>query len=301
MFGQMQYRNVNTLFNAHLAQRTPLIAAHRGTGLGNVQENTADAVEAALRQGADMVEFDVVRSVDGVFFLLHDGYERHAFDLDVDLRTLRAEEIRALRYRWTRHDAPVTELGDVFERFRGEVLFNVDRSWWYWDDLLPFADRYDMAGQLVFKSPVEEVWLEKLRRHPVKYPFLPMARSLADVDAVLGDPDVNLVGVELLAVGEGDALARPSVVRDLHGAGLACLLNALNLANGVPLFAGHDDHTSVFGDPDDGWGWLMEHGADIIQTDWPDLLARYRQQVRGTLPRRYHRRGEPAAGARRTG
>lgn len=301
MFGQAQHQEINALLNAHLAARTPLIAVHRGTGLGNVQENTAEAVEAALRQGADMVEFDVIKSIDGEFFLLHDGYERHAFDREIDLRTMRAEEIRTLRYRWTHHSATVTELGDLLSRFRGDVLFNVDRSWWYWDELLPFVDRYDMAGQLILKSPVEEVWLEKLRRHPIKYPYIPIARSRTDVDTVLGERDINVVGVELLATGEDDELASPSLVPELHTAGLLCLLNALNLAGGAPLFAGHDDHTSVFGDPDDGWGWLMAHGADIIQTDWPDLLLRYRQQVRGSTPRNHPHRGGPAATAQRTG
>ncbi|WP_405647373.1 glycerophosphodiester phosphodiesterase family protein [Streptomyces uncialis] len=301
MFGQAQYQDVNALLNAHLARRTPLIAAHRGTGLGNIQENTAEAVEAAFRQGADMVEFDVVRSADGEFFLFHDGYERHAFDRDIDLRTLPAGEIRELRYRWTRHDAGVTGLGTLLERFRGDALFNVDRSWWYWDDLLPFLDRYDMAGQLVLKSPVEEVWLEKLRRHPVKYPFLPMVRSLADIHAVLGDPGVNLVGVELLPASADDELTDPALVAQLRAAKLACLLNAINLPNGVPLFAGLDDHTSVLGDPAHGWGRLMEHGADIVQTDWPDLLARYRRQVHGTAPRRHGHQGDAPRTPRRTG
>src|SRR5262249_29350123 len=155
----------------------PLMAVHRGTGLGNVPENTWLAVEAALRQGADMVEIDVVESTDGDFFLFHDGAERHAFDRDVDIRRLTSDAIRALRYRWTDPRAGVTGLDLLLGRLGPDVLLNVDRSWWYWDDLLPFLDGFDMAGQLVFKSPVDDEWLAKLRRHPVKYPFMPMVRS----------------------------------------------------------------------------------------------------------------------------
>ncbi|MFC7645904.1 glycerophosphodiester phosphodiesterase family protein [Streptosporangium lutulentum] len=68
MFGQAQYQDVNALLNARLVERRPLVAVHRGTGLGDVPENTWQAVEAALRQGADMVEIDVVESADGDFF-----------------------------------------------------------------------------------------------------------------------------------------------------------------------------------------------------------------------------------------
>ncbi|MFD5750410.1 glycerophosphodiester phosphodiesterase family protein [Streptomyces sp. NPDC127033] len=301
MFGQARYQDINSLVNTELAQRAPLVAVHRGTGLGDVPENTDRAVQAALAQGADMVEIDIVASADGEFFLFHDGCERQAFDRDLDLRALSAEEIRALRYRWTGHDVPVTGLDTVLERFRGDVLFNVDRSWWYWDDLLPFLDRYDVAPQLVLKSPVDEIWLEKLRRHPVKYPFIPMVRSLADIEAVRGDPDINLIGAELLAGGHDDELSAPEVVARMHEAGLACLLNAINLTNGIPLFAGHDDNTSLFGDPADGWGRLMEHGADIIQTDWPGPLCQYRQELRGIPPRRHRPRYEPAPGPRWVG
>ncbi|MEU6711450.1 glycerophosphodiester phosphodiesterase family protein [Nonomuraea sp. NPDC046802] len=290
LFGQPQYKQINALLNTALTERSPLIAVHRGTGLGNIPENTGEAIETALVQGADMVEIDIVESADGDFFLFHDGMERFAFDRDLDLRALSTAEIRALRYRWVRADARVSELTDVLERFRGDVLFNVDRSWWYWDRLLPFADRFDLAGQLVFKSPVEEAWLEKLRRHPVKYPFIPMVRTRADIDAVLHDPDLNLVGVELLAKSATDELAQPELIDELHDAGLACLLDAINLADGVPLFQGRDDHTSVLGDPADGWGWLIAHGADIIQTDWPGLLCRYREETTGVVPRVHRRR-----------
>lgn len=248
-----------------------------------------------------MVEFDVVRSADGKFFLFHDGYERHAFDRDIDLRTLPAAEIRELRYRWTRHDAGVTGLGTLLERFRGDALFNVDRSWWYWDDLLPFLDRYDMAGQLVLKSPVEEVWLEKLRRHPVKYPFLPMVRSLADIHAVLGDPGVNLVGVELLPRRRTTNWPTPPSSPNSGRPNWPVCSTPSTSRTASPSSCGLDDHTSVLGDPADGWGRLMEHGADIVQTDWPDLLARYRRQVHGTAPRRHGHRGDVPRTPRRTG
>lgn len=290
VFGQPQYTHINALLNAALEERAPLIAVHRGTGLGNIPENTGDAVGTALAEGADMVEIDIVESTDGDFFLFHDGLERQAFDRDVDIRSLSTREIRSLRYRWMRVDAGVSELADVLARFGDDVLFNVDRSWWYWDRLLPFLDDFDLAGQLVFKSPVREEWLEKLRTHQVKYPFIPMVRSRAEIDAVLGDPDINLVGVELLAKSPADELAEPELIDELHAAGLACLLNAINLSDGVPLFLGHDDHTSVLGDPADGWGRLIAHGADIIQTDWPGLLCRYREDTTGIAPRVHRRR-----------
>ena len=36
----------------------------------------------------------------------------------------------------------------------------------------------------------------------------------------------------------------------------------------------HDD-TSILGDPDKGWGWLVERGFNAIQTDWTLALNLY--------------------------
>lgn len=52
------------------------IAAHRGvhgrTERGRIGENSVAAIEEAIRIGADMVEIDVRRTLDGVWVLLHD-------------------------------------------------------------------------------------------------------------------------------------------------------------------------------------------------------------------------------------
>jgi glycerophosphoryl diester phosphodiesterase len=48
-----------------------LVIAHRGAS-AYAPENTMPAFELAVRQGADMVEFDVQRSADGVLVVFHD-------------------------------------------------------------------------------------------------------------------------------------------------------------------------------------------------------------------------------------
>ncbi|WAH95633.1 glycerophosphodiester phosphodiesterase family protein [Arthrobacter sp. MMS18-M83] len=282
MFGQPRFVEQNAQLNAAFERARPLVAVHRGTGLGTIAENTQAAVEAALRQGAEMVEIDIVESTDGEFFLFHDGYEPMHFGIQENIRTLDAASIRALEYRWcsTASNEPcrVTTLGEVLGQ-NPCALFNVDRSWWYWERLLPYLDRYDVLGRAVLKSPVDREPLELLAAHPVKYPFAPMVRSHEDVLRVLEYTEINTVGMELLAEGPDHDFASPDYVEWLHSRGLFVLLNAINLSNGVPLFCGWDDEMSVLGDPDSGWGRLVGLGADIIQTDWPGLLVPYRNAV----------------------
>ena len=49
----------------------PLIAAHRGVCGGNIPGNTLEAFEAALAQGAGVIELDVSQSADGELFVFH--------------------------------------------------------------------------------------------------------------------------------------------------------------------------------------------------------------------------------------
>ena len=53
-----------------------LVAAHRGTWMGNVPCNTIMAFNAALKAGADIVELDVSRSLDGTLYVFHPGTEK---------------------------------------------------------------------------------------------------------------------------------------------------------------------------------------------------------------------------------
>lgn len=285
MFGQNAYASINERLNAALARRQPLVAVHRGTGLGTIAENTGPAISAALAQGADMVEIDVVESTDGDFFLFHDGYEPMHFGISENIRTLSTAQILSLNYTWCTHPgAPygVARLEDVLRAYP-RTLFNMDRSWDSWTRLLPYLDRFPEPGRLLFKSPVEAELLDILAAHPVKYPYAPIVRSHQEVLQVLSADCINTVGMELIAPTPDHEFADAAYIDWLHGQGLFALLNAINLSNRVPLFAGWDDEASVLRSSDKGWGRLISLGADIIQTDWPGLLVHYRDGKQAAL------------------
>jgi hypothetical protein len=275
MFGHNTFRDINALLNRRLAEKNPLIAVHRGTGLGMIVENTAPAIAAALRSGADMVEIDVIGSTDGDFFVFHDGMELESFGAGDPITTLSTTEIESLTY--TRTAEPrvhVERLEHALTSFPG-VLFNIDRSWFYWERLLPWLDQFDIAGQLILKAPPTHEVLNLLRIHPVKYPLVVIASSQEELASVIHDRHLNLVGVELLADTPSHTFCDPEVVRAFQEQGLFVYLNALNLSDGTVLMAGWDDTLSVTSNPDDGWGRLVELGANVIQTDWPALLNAY--------------------------
>ncbi|WP_044493843.1 glycerophosphodiester phosphodiesterase family protein [Nesterenkonia massiliensis] len=259
-----------------------LILAHRGTVSGLVVENTPQAVIAALRSGADAVEIDVIRSADGEFFAFHDGAEQRLLGTDLDLRSCPAEEIRALRYIHADREASTARVATLEEILRAlppSGVVNLDRSWDWWTEMLPYLDRQNVTDHVLLKcSAHDNRALSVLADHPEPYQLMPICRSVADLHRVLAIPQINTVAVELIADSPEHELADPTFIAELRDRGLIVTANAEMLTDGIPLFAGYDDETSLFVDPEEGWGHLVDLGITMIQTDWPWLLADYRRR-----------------------
>ncbi|MEU0598789.1 glycerophosphodiester phosphodiesterase [Streptomyces sp. NPDC006393] len=75
--------------------QTVTAVAHRGDPY-RFPENTIDSLRSALGRGADAVEIDVRLTRDGVPVLLHDASLKRLWGHDRPLRSLSAEEVRAL-------------------------------------------------------------------------------------------------------------------------------------------------------------------------------------------------------------
>ncbi|KXP13215.1 hypothetical protein AXK57_03015 [Tsukamurella pulmonis] len=264
-----------------LARTGTAISAHRGAGRAMIPENTAAAVEAAVREGADIVEVDVVRSSDGEFFLFHTGYEEQRFGSAFDIRDLTGAQVRDLRYRDRRLGGTAVAPTSLAAALATGHLLNLDRSWWYWDTLLPYLDGHADPGDVLLKSPPEPGLLAQLAAHPVHYPFLAIVRDPDEIERVRAVRGINLVGVELVAGRPDHPFVSGGVIDALRRDGLLAAVNTINLEEGEPLLCGWDDETSILGDPDAGWGRALATGAAIVQTDWPGLLARYRDGLRG--------------------
>ena len=259
----------------------PLIVAHRGTASGMVFPNTVAAGKAAVAAGADIVELDVIRSTDGVYYAFHDGYESLYFGVSTSILDMTSDEIDELRFGKVLGGNGVAGLEryhDIVRALAG-VPINVDRSWRYWGSgFLGELAGWGEPDYLLLKSPVVEEALEALAACRTPFPYLAMVKSPEDIEAVSARDGINLVGVELLPDGPDHPFADSDYVRGLRERGLLTWVNALNLENLKPLFCGWDDEVSVSENPEDGWGRLASIGADIIQTDWPWMLRPFLDQ-----------------------
>ena len=249
-----------------------LIAAHRGMFGGNVIQNTILAFENALKNGADIIEGDVARSSDGRFFAFHTGQEKVlGLPKSIDAMTSsEVSQVRLLSSTGEITDQKLNTIDEVLDTFKGRCLINIDRSWPYGREYVEYISKKRMKDQILIKSPVTPSYLSTLNPDIM---YMPIIHKAADFE-LISRYKLNLYGVEFIFANEDSPIVNPDFINVLDKNKIKKWANAININNTTILSANHDDNTSILY-PDNGWGWLINKGFDIIQTDWPMLLKMY--------------------------
>ncbi|WP_406713614.1 glycerophosphodiester phosphodiesterase family protein [Trueperella pyogenes] len=264
-----------------IAQRQPLIAVHRGSSAGTIMPNTISAGKAAVLQGADIVELDVARSLDGEYFTFHDTYEPFLLGERRLIGEMTAAEIDDLIYYASEGSAAghVERYSETLSGLHG-VIINVDRSYRYWEQgFLEELATWSDPDYLLIKSDPLPGFLNAVGQCGTRFPYMAVVRNEHEIHTAIacseGGNVIDLVGFEILAEHESDSVLHQELLLYLKEQGYALWFNSINLENARPLCAGYDDVTSLFVSPDLGWGKLIDLGADVIQTDWPAPLKSY--------------------------
>jgi len=284
VFGQKRFASINENLNRRFAEKGVLIAAHRGSWHGNIVQNTTMAFRAAFMMGADIVETDTSVTLDGVVYCIHDGAELQLFGAQKSTLAMTSARVDDYQMR-NALDQPnrqhAQQLDEVCAYLCHGELINIDRSWKAGGLVPGILDKHPhMLSQAIIKAPLRarEV-IEQLNEHERKYMFMPICYSLEDVEEALSYRDVNTVGAELIATRPDGPLLSPEGIAYVHAHGLFAWVNTLVITDEEPedtLCAGLDDDISIRIGPEAGWGRLMEMGADVLQTDWPSLVDKYR-------------------------
>lgn len=255
-----------------------LVAAHRGDWR-NHPENSIGALQSAIEMGADIAEFDLKRSKDGHLIIMHDrtidrttnGKGRPE---DYTLAELRKFRLKNGLGRVTNNLIPTFE--EYLDIAKGRIIMDVDKGYEYFPEVISLLKKKEMIGQALinvddnstldqveakYGKVAEDLWLMPI----VDYKDSAKARLL--VESYLRHKNTIYQ-----PVWSDDRMIATADFQQLRKDGYAVWLNSL----WPSLNGGHDDDLAIEqGDEAKSWGWLIDRGATIIQTDRPLPLLGY--------------------------
>lgn len=254
------------------------VVAHRGAAGSNIPCNTIPAFDIALKGGASILEMDLFKSTDGKIFIFHTGKEPYQLNKNIDLTKLDSEEIKKLRLinvdfyptQWG-----INSFDDVLEHFKGRCILNLDRIGDCIPDVIKAVERHNMKDQVLLKhAPIPSV-LKIIEDVAPDYMFMPIYMEKDNASEIIEKMNINYIGAELVFETEKSPVIQPEYIESMKKRGKTLWGNAVLYNYKIPLSAGHTDDVSMIDDPDKGWGWLVDHGFDIIQTDWTYQCCKY--------------------------
>lgn len=254
-----------------------IVVAHRADWR-HEPENSIPAIEAAIKMGVDMVEIDLKKSKDGVLLLMHDetldrtttGHGKPADYTWAELQKLTLKN---------EHGGPTRLRIPTFEQCmlaaKGKVMVNVDKGYDYYQEAYDVLEKTGTVDHAVIKSyetyaTVKAANGKLLNSKLIYMPIIGLGKPGAT--AAIRDYEQQLKPVAYELNFASDTVLTNSNYQTIPKTGSKIWFNSLWASQN----AGHDDERSVEEkQPADGWGWLLAHGATIVQTDRPAELLAY--------------------------
>lgn len=253
------------------------VAMHRGDWR-NFPENSKGAILSSITLGADIVELDVQRTKDGRFILNHDATLDRTTTGKGKVCDLTLEQIKKFKMRDAKGkvtDYEILTLEEALELTRGRIIMNIDKFTAYPREIL---DAVAAVGAL------KEVLVKSLHNPDDARKFFgPYWKDVED-GTLLYMPVIQFCwkrhkkaahDLPLWLAKEPRKASMYEICVDSPKH--AAAFGKVTEAKGAPrlwvntmwdnLDAGHGDKRALL-DPDANWGWVLDQGATMIQTDY---------------------------------
>jgi glycerophosphoryl diester phosphodiesterase len=271
--------NVQRILNElhHSTSQNVLVIAHRGDWR-NAPENSIKAIENCIEMGVDIVEIDVRKTKDNQLVLMHDGTINRTTNGEGKVSDHTLEQLRSLflkdkqggeNEKLTSHKIPTLE--EALLAAKGKVLLNLDKAYGLWEDIVPVLQKTQTFDHVILKGGADAKTVINdidFTKHPVHY--LPILSSAKENAGKRINEHLELyspVGFEFILNMHDSIMVHSD---DIKNKGARVWVNTLWSS----LCLGHTDEKAL-DDPDANWGWVINKGANMIQTDHPKELLQY--------------------------
>lgn len=252
-----------------------MIFAHRGNWR-NSAENSIQAFQDCINEGLDGIEVDLQMTKDSVLVIMHDETLDRTTTGSGKVSDYTIDELRKLRLLnpirvKTRQTIPTFE--QVLLLAKDKILIQVDKWKAYGQQVADLAKKYNCERQIILRttdnSKATKQKYGNLLDNLIVMPVLVCKGGKVDEEN-LQDFIKNYSSpvMSFSFIREDYPILRK--IKNLQEMGYRIWFNSL----WDTFNAGHDDELAVT-DPDNSYGWLINHGANIIFSDNPILLKKY--------------------------
>ncbi|EFV03471.1 glycerophosphodiester phosphodiesterase family protein [Segatella salivae] len=252
-----------------------MIFAHRGNWR-NSAENSIQAFQDCINEGLDGIEVDLQMTKDSVLVIMHDETLDRTTTGSGKVSDYTIDELRKLRLLnpigvKTRQTIPTFE--QVLLLAKDKILIQVDKWKAYGQQVADLAKKYNCERQIILRttdnSKATKQKYGNLLDNLIVMPVLVCKGGNVDEEN-LQDFIKNYSSpvMSFSFIREDYPILRK--IKNLQEMGYRIWFNSL----WDTFNAGHDDELAVT-DPDNSYGWLINHGANIIFSDNPILLKKY--------------------------
>jgi glycerophosphoryl diester phosphodiesterase len=251
-----------------------LVAAHRADWR-QYPENSLEAIRSAINMGVDMVEIDVQRTSDGVLVLMHDLTVDRATNgkglvSSYTLDSLKKLSLKNGLGRPTIFKIPTLE--EALLTVKGRIMINLDKCYPFIQEAFVLVQKTGTLKEALFKGEAAVSQLKKdygtLIPSIAYMPIIDLDNSDAHKTMLAFQSAFKVPVAEFIF--KQDTAAVFKQLSAFRRAGSKIWINSL----WASLNGGHDDDRATT-DMAGSYGWILAHGATIIQTDRPELLLNY--------------------------
>jgi glycerophosphoryl diester phosphodiesterase len=239
------------------ANGTVMVASHRAAHT-RFPENSLKAIQEAIRLGVDIIEIDVKVSKDGIPFLMHDQTLDRTTNGKGDPELLTWQELQKFFIidKGKRTSLKIPTLNQALGLAKGKIMVDLDLKTSHISAVIDVVKKTD-TQDIVFFFDSDYQILGEVQKAGKDLMIMPRAHSIAEADSAitLFDPPVVHIDFSFYSP-ECTALIRSSQAR--------IWINAL----------GDLDEDLRKGREKRALKKLLEDGANVVQTDEPELLLR---------------------------
>ena len=255
-----------------------MVAAHRGGYLGtSFPENSLAAIQNSLDFGVDIIEIDIRITKDNKLVVMHDKSLDRTTNGSGLIKEYTLEDIKSL-YLKNENGLVTSErvptLAEVMITVGNKALVFIDKSEYLVQNVLEVLDKTKSVSQAVFIDFIDVESANSRYSSLLKEAyFIPGIHS--------SNKNLDQYYFDYNKIMKPNPSAFAFWFKDENSKAFSLINNAIS--NQIPVWinttnanqcAGHDDTLSL-SNPDEGWGWVINKGANIIFTDRPSLLLKY--------------------------